>query len=193
MEHQHPLYGPFEALLGNRGLTLTLADATLTDILPMSRQRSVPLTETAWPPRPPSEFLDDEIFLSAPESLHLAAHVPGKQSYRFPDFRGVRYGSRVRLTFWYLVAPGTEGQCQFRLTQYRDLPNSWKTLHDGEVQETLSTVGRWVRMERVIRVEPEATSLTFDVRILGSTMNVGELWIDDVRLEPADVTALASP
>lgn len=193
LEHQHPLYGPFEALLGTRTLELKLGGAALSDRLPLDHQRPVPIAAVAWPPRPTAEYLDEEVFLSAPDSLHLEAHVPGKQSYRFPDLRGIRYGSRMRLSFWYLVAPGTEGQCQVRVTQYRDLPNSWKTLHDGELTECLSTPGRWVHVERVFRIEPEATALTFDVRILGAAVNVGELWIDDVQIEPADPMAIAGP
>jgi hypothetical protein len=196
LEHQHPLHGPFEPLLGTRTLDLQVGPATLTDTLPLDRPRLLPvMTAAAWPPPTPVEFVDPEIYLSAPDSLHLAAHVPGQQSYRFPDLRGVKYGTRMRLSFWYLVAPGTEGECQARITQYRDLPNSWKTLHDGEVNLPLPVVGRWARIERVFRVEDEATALTFDVRILGSAVNVGELWIDDVHMAPADVTtaALAGP
>jgi hypothetical protein len=43
-------------------------------------------------------------------------------------------------------------------------------------------VGRWVHVERIFRTEPEATTLALDFRIVGA--DVGELWIDDVLLEP---------
>jgi hypothetical protein len=197
LEHQHPLHGPFEPLLGVRTLEMQLGSAMLTDQIALDRPRPIPVAAAAatWPPPVPAEYLDGEIYLSAPDSLHLAAHVPGQQSYRFPDLRGVKYGTRMRVSFWYLIAPGTEGESQARITQYRDLPNSWKTLHEGEVDIVLPIVGRWAKVEREFRVQDEATALTFDVRILGSAVNVGELWIDDVRMEPADVTtaSLAGP
>jgi hypothetical protein len=44
-------------------------------------------------------------------------------------------------------------------------------------------VGRWVKVERVIRVECEATTVALDFRIISET-NVGEMWIDNVSLEP---------
>jgi hypothetical protein len=186
LEHEHHLYGPFNALLGTRELELRLGPARLVDTLPLDRQRKLVRALPAWPPSPPEDLLDRTTFVSAPDSLHLEAHVPGHQSHRFPDFRRVRYGSRMKLSFWYLIAPGTDGECQARITQYRDLPNWWKTLHEGEVDERLTIVGRWVHVERTFRVEPEATSLALDFRILGTDVAAGELWIDDIRLEPID-------
>jgi hypothetical protein len=132
------------------------------------------------------EYRDNRVFLSAPDSLHLDANIPGHQSYGFPDYRRARGGSRMRLSFWYLVAPGTDGECQARVKQFCDLPARWKTLSDGEVDEHLTTVGRWVHVQRVFRVEAEASSLVVDFRIFGGDLVAGELWIDDVRLEPLD-------
>jgi hypothetical protein len=185
LEHEHHLYGPFNALLGTREVEIRLGAARLVDTLALARERKLTRALPSWPPAPPEDFLDRQIFVTAPDSLHLEAHVPGKQSYRFPDFRHVRYGSRMRLSFWYLVAPGTDGDCQARITQYRDLPNAWKTLYEGEVDERLATVGRWVHVERIFRIEPEATSLALDFRILGADV-AGELWVDDIRIEPID-------
>ena len=90
----------------------------------------------------------------------------------------------MRLKFWYLVAPNSEGTCIARVTQHRDLPNSWKVLRDGELELPLTTVGRWVQVERVFTTEPEATTLTLEFRIAGHA-DMGELWLDDVTLEPA--------
>jgi hypothetical protein len=183
LEHEHHLYGPFHALLGTREVELRIGPARLVDEVPLDRERKLARSQPAWPPAAPPEYLDDRVFLSAPDSVHLDANIPGRQSYRFPDFRRARGGSRMRLSFWYLVAPGTDGECQARVVQFCDLPNRWKTLSDGEVDERLTTVGRWVHVQRVFKVEPEASSLAVDFRILGADLVAGELWIDDVHLE----------
>ena len=93
----------------------------------------------------------------------------------------------MRLRFWYLVAPGTRGECRARVVQYKDAPTAWKVLSDGCRDEPLSVVGRWTRVDRVFRTEADATSLALDFRIAGA--EVGELWIDDVTLEPLDADA----
>lgn len=193
LEHEHQLCGPHTALLGRRELALRLGPATLADVLPLDRQLPVDAPRVDWPPPPPEGLRDDRIFLSPPDSLHLQAHLPGRRSHSYPEYRDVAGGARLRLSFWYLVAPGTAGNCQLRMTQHRDLPSSFKTLYDGEMIEHLTTVGRWVHVERVVRAEPEATVLKLDFRIADSPVNVGELWIDDVLLEPLDDEALAGP
>ena len=115
---------------------------------------------------------------------------PGNQYYRFPE-RPVRYGTKMRLRFWYLIAAGTEGECRARVAQYKDTPTAWKVLTDGAHEEVLTTVGRWVKVERVFRTECEATTLALDFRISGGA-EVGEMWIDDVSLEPV-VAAPSQP
>jgi hypothetical protein len=179
--HEHFLYGPYHALLGPRTLDLALGSARLRDTLPLDRERRVARAPSPWPPNPPTDLLDTKVYLSAPHSLHLEAHTPGKQSHRYPE-RPVRYGTRMRLRFWYLIAVGSEGECRARIAQYKDSPSAWKTLPDGEVEVCLTTVGRWTRAERIFRTESDATSLSLDFRIVGA--DIGELWIDDVSLEP---------
>jgi hypothetical protein len=191
LEHVHPLYGPFDALLGVRDVELRLGPAALRDRVPLDRQRRLARAPAAWPPAPPAELRDDRIFVSGPDSLHLDASVPGEQTYRYPDFHGVRPGARFRLSFWYLVAPGSDGECRVRVSQYRDLPRSYRTLPDGEVVERLTTVGRWARVERVLRAEPEATALGVDAGIAGIDVAAGSLWIDDLKLEPLGEIAAA--
>jgi hypothetical protein len=181
LEHEHFLYGPYTTLLGPRTLELRLGPALLHDVLPLDRDRRVARAEATWPPRPPVELLDTHIFVSPPDSLHLEAHTPGKLSHRFPE-RPVKYSTLMRLSFWYLIAPGSEGEYRARVAQYKDSPTSWKTLPDGELEQCLSAVGRWTRVDRVFRTEPEATSLSLDFRIMGA--EVGDLWLDDVSLEP---------
>lgn len=185
LEHDHFLYGPYDPLLGSRNLELTLGSATLKDVLPLDRETELPRKPAgAWPGinDPPADRRDDRIFLSTPDSLHLEAHVPGNQSYRFRECP-VRYGTKMRLRYWYLIAPGTEGDGKSSIVQYKDAPTAWKILSDGDVLQTLPTVGRWTKVEKIFRTEAEATSLTLEFRLTG---DVGEMWIDDISLEPVE-------
>jgi hypothetical protein len=112
----------------------------------------------------------------------LEADVPGHQYYRYPE-RPVRYNTKMRLRFWYLIAAGTEGECHIRIAQFKDTPNSWRMLHAGDFEQCLKTIGRWTKVEHIIQTESEATTLTLEFKITGET-EVGEMWIDDVSLEP---------
>jgi hypothetical protein len=147
----------------------------------LDREHYLALPKYSWC-EPPSDRRDTHHFVSPPDSLHLEAHIPGHQYYRYPE-RPVRYGTKMRLRFWYLIAEGTEGECRARLAQYKDTPTSWRVLSHGGFEEVLETVGRWTKVERVVRAESEATTVALDFRIVPET-NVGEMWIDDVSLEP---------
>jgi hypothetical protein len=182
LEHQHFLYGDYDPLLGNRSVELRLGALTMRDpVVPMDREQYLAQPKSTWP-TPPEDRRDTRHYLSPPDSLHLEAHIPGNQYYRFPE-RPVRYGMKMRLRYWYLIAAGTEGECRARVAQYKDTPTAWKVLTDGAHEEVLTTVGRWVKVERVFRTESEATTLALDFRIAGGA-EVGEMWIDDVSLEP---------
>ena len=120
---------------------------------------------------------------AGPDSLHLEAHIPGNQRYRFPE-KPVRYGSKQRLSFWYLTAPGGDpsGEFRLRLAQYRDSPSGWQVLHEGGLELTQAVIGKWTKVDRIVKIQPEATSCALDFLIYGA--DVGEVWIDDVKLEP---------
>ena len=182
LDHVHFLYGDYDPLLGIRTLDLHLGAATLHDDIPLDREQYLAQSKAIWPD-PPEDRRDRNHFVSGPDSLHLEAHVPGNQYYRYPE-RPVRYGTKMRLSYWYYIAPGTEGDCRARVAQYKDTPTAWKVLSDGAHEECLTKVGRWVKVERVFRTEADATTLALDFRITSST-DVGEMWIDDVTLEPA--------
>jgi hypothetical protein len=189
IEHLHVLYGDYDPLLGTRALELRFGTAALRDALPLDREQYQAMPRYTWP-APPEDRRDTRYFVSGPDSLHLEAHVPGNQYYRFPE-RPVRYATRMKLSYWYLIAGGTEGECRARVAQYKDTPSAWKVLSEGGHEQCLGTVGRWVKVERVFRTEPDATTLALDFRISGS--EVGEMWIDDVRLEPLSGPPPAGP
>ncbi len=182
LEHQHCLYGDYDPLLGRREVELRLGSATIRDNLPLDREQYLAQPRDSWP-EPADDHKDTRHFVSGPDSLLLDASMPGNQYFRFPE-RKVRYSSRMRLRFWYMVAPGTEGEFKARVAQYRESPNAWKVLSDGGSEHTFKTVGRWVKFEKVIKTEPEATTMALDFRIANA--EVGEVWIDDVSLEPID-------
>jgi hypothetical protein len=124
--------------------------------------------------------MDSRQFRSAPDSLYLAADVPGYQYFRFDDMP-VRFGTRLKLRFWYLIAVGTEGTCHARVMEYQDTPNAWYRL-DGGFDELLSVQGRWRRFEQILTTRRETTTMALDFRIVGA--NVGEIWIDEIQLTP---------
>jgi hypothetical protein len=189
-EHQHVLYGDYDPLLGARTVELSLGGALVRDVLALDREQYRAQPKFAWP-APPTERRDPRHAVSGPDSLHLEAHVPGHHYYRFPD-RPVRYGTKMRLSFWYLIAAGTEGECRARIAQYKDTPASWRMLNSGGFERCLRTVGRWTKVEHVFTTEPEATTLALDFRIAGDT-DVGEMWIDDVSLEPVGCPGHSGP
>jgi hypothetical protein len=181
LEHQHILYGDYDPLLAVRAVTLTLGSTPVRDVVPLDREQYLAQPIFTWP-EPPVERRDTRHAVSGPDSLHLEAHVPGHQSYRYPE-RPVRYNTKMRLRFWYLVAAGTEGECHVRVAQFKETPISFRTLNSGGFEQCLKTIGRWTKVDRIIQTESEATTLTLEFKIV-SENEVGELWIDDVSMEP---------
>lgn len=190
LEHQHVIFGEYDPLLGVRAVELTLAGATVRDVVSMDREHYLAQPRFSWP-EPPEERRDTRHSVSGPDSLHLEAHIPGHHYYRYPD-RPVRYGTPMRLRFSYLIAAGTEGECRYRVAQYKDTPTSWRMLNDAGFEKCLKVVGRWTKVEYVFTTDAEATTLALDFRIAGDT-DIGEMWIDDVSLEPVGCPGHAGP
>jgi hypothetical protein len=190
LEHQHILYGDYDPLLSVRAVTLALGSTPVRDVVPMDREQYVAQPKFAWH-EPPEERRDTRHAVSGPDSLHLEAHIPGHQYYRYPE-RPVRYNTKMRLRFWYLIAAGTEGECRVRVAQFKDTPTSWRILNSGGFEQCLKTVGRWTKVDRILQTEPEATTLTLEFKIVGET-EVGEMWIDDASLEPVESTTPGGP
>ncbi len=181
IEHEHFLYGPYDPLLGQREVELRLGPTTLRDALPLDREHYLAQAKATWP-EPPEDRRDTRYFVSGPDSLHLEAHINGNQYYRFPD-RPVRYGTRMKLTYWYLIAPGGEDEFRVKVSQYKEGPNGFQILQQGASDVGHGVIGRWTKVERIVRTEPEATSMALDYRICNNA-DVGEVWIDDIKLEP---------
>jgi hypothetical protein len=189
IEHQHAIQGDYDPLLGVRTIALRVGEETFRDVAPLDDERYLAQPKSRWP-EPPEDRRDPSQFVSAPDSLHLEAHAPGRQYYRFPD-QPVRYGARMRLSFWYLIAAGTAGECRVRFSQYKDTPSSCRVLPSGGFDQELTTIGRWTKVEKILHMEPEATTAALDFRV-SSDVNLGEMWIDDVALTPVAPDALAA-
>lgn len=180
LEHEHFLYGTYNPLLGTRHLIVRLGVYHLFDELVLNEinpVQSKPLLSAV-----PKDRLDERQFHSAPDSLYLAADVPGCQYFRFDDIQA-RYGSTFILSFWYLAAIGTEGTCHARIMEYQDTPNAWYRL-DAGFDEQLLITGRWRNFEKIFTLTDHTTTIAIDFRIIGA--NIGEMWIDDVRLVELD-------
>jgi hypothetical protein len=98
----------------------------------------------------------------------------------------------MRLRFSYLIAAGTEGECRVRVAQYKETPTSWRMLDGAGFEKCLKVVGRWTEVEEVFTTDAEASTLALDFRIAGGTP-IGEMWIDDVRLEPVGCPGPSGP
>ena len=190
IEHQHILYGDYDPLLGVRTVALKLGKSIVRDLVPLDREQYLAQPKYTWP-EPPEDRRDTRHFVSGPDSLHLEADVLGHQSYRYQE-RPVRYGTKMRLRFWYLIAVGTEGECRVRVAQNKDTPITWRQLHEAEFEERLKTIGRWTKFNRIVQTEPEATRLILEFKIVGE-IDVGEMWIDDVSIEPVGNAMPAGP
>jgi hypothetical protein len=190
MDHQHVLYGDYDPLLGVRTVKLTLGGSVIRDMLPLEREQYLAQPKYTWP-EPPDGRRDTRHFFTAPDSLHIQADIQGRQSYRFQE-RPVRYNTKMKLQFWYLIAAGTEGECRVRVGQNKDTPFAWRQLHEAGFEEQLKTIGRWTKYERIIQTEPEATRIILEFKIAGE-IDVGEMWIDDVSLEPLGISGPAGP
>jgi MAM domain, meprin/A5/mu len=190
IDHDHILYGDYDPLLGIRTVELCFGSSVVRDVVPLDREQYLAQPKYTWP-EPPDDRRDTGRFVTAPDSLHLAADVAGHQSYRFQE-RPVRYSTKMRLRFWYLIAAGTEGEARVRIAQNKDTPLLWRQLHEATVEEQLKTIGRWTKYECIIQTEPEATRLILEFKIVGE-VDIGEMWIDDVNLEPLASSAPIGP
>ncbi len=194
--HEHFLFGPYNPLLGKRDMRIRLGSDVITDILPLDQEQYAAYPREQWK-NIPEDRLDTMHFVSKPDSLYLEAHVPGNLSYRFAEIP-VRYSTKMRLSFWYLVAPDTRGDFKLQLSQYKDSPHGWEILHAGMIEKVYYTIdrtckpvdrrknvaGRWMYVEHILRTEAQATSAALTFRISNSPDSIGEVWVDDVVFEP---------
>jgi hypothetical protein len=179
LEHYHIIYGDYDVLLGVRDISLDMGFYHIKDIFHLDKEEYVAYPQFE-PHKIPEERLDNRYSMSG-QSLHLTADVPGNQYYRYPE-QPVRYSSKMRLSFWYLIANGTEGECKFRVAQYKETPIAWKPLYNEADEQRLRVVGQWTKFERIINTTAETTKVTVEFKI-NSECDIGKMWIDNFVLE----------
>ena len=110
--------------------------------------------------------------LLAPRAYKGWATALADQVYRNSALQVFRCAALKRT-----AAPGgTEGDFRARVAQYRESPNAWKVLSDGGSEHAFTAAtGRWIKFERIIKTEPEATTLALDFRIANA--DFGEVWV----------------
>jgi len=190
LQHVHALYGDLDLLLGDRQCQVKLdALGSFSDSRLACIDHRLVVPVVAWP-EAPDERRDPRFFISAPDSLHLEAHVSGHENFYYPDCP-VRYATRYRLSFWYLVASGGEGEARFHLSQGKNTAQCLQMLPDGAIDGQLAVgqlaVGQWKKFERVFRTERTANQLQLSFKVTGA---IGEVWIDNVALEALGAPSL---
>lgn len=190
LEHAHDGYEEIDPLFGRLTVAGHLYGHAFHDVLVLEPSRSRPPLRKGWGVIP-EDRRDTTVFHSPPDSLWLSLVAgPSDGYFRFPE-RKVRYSTKMRLRFRYLAAPGTVGPCWVRLQQYQDTSAAWRSLPDGAFEAELVSISRWTRFEHVFVTEPTATTIALDFRVHDN--GVGDLWIDDVELEPLAGARVESP
>lgn len=187
--HLHNVYGDVDPLFGRIQVKGQLYGRDFQDTLTFEPTALFHPSTAAWQCFP-EDRQDKSFFYSAPDSL-LLSRAASQAYYRFPEQR-VRYSTRMRLRFRYLIAPGTLCPCMARLQQYVDTPSSWRVVPDGEFQEELKSIGRWTQYTHVFTTTATTTTIALDIRLTGDE-DVGDCWIDDVELTPASALANSRP
>jgi hypothetical protein len=150
LTHIHQLYGAYQPLLGRRQVTLRLGAAEFRDEIMLLKDPMIhsPITLGDVP----LDRQDSRAFTSPPASLYLAADLPGEGEFLFPGV-AVRYGSRVRLTFWYLVSSNSQTELRMLIRQYQDSGLRRRFLVPR--REYRPRPGnRWIRFVKVFRTDP---------------------------------------
>jgi hypothetical protein len=178
LQHMHEMYGDLDLLLGTRSCRVDFdqlgnwSDAAIECVDPRVVVPAVSI------PEPGEDHRDKRYFISAPDSLYLAAHIPELKNYGLKE-QSVRYSWKYRVRFYYLVATGGDGESRVRIKQAHDSANSWKQLSEYNVDEKLK-VGRWYVFDKIVTTQPNANTLRVEFRI---TDEIGEMWIDNLTIE----------
>ena len=218
ISHEHDVYGPIDPLLGERTMTATIGPGRIYDIFFLDREVSpliiipkLELTKTLDGKEEDlfSNFKDTHYYHSAPDSIHLAADERGMWQLRFSDIP-VRYGTKVKLVFWYAIAKPSEGVYMTSITEYNDSKSSGQVIEDAGFQEILWTddpkidipqeaskeeadeitkraflsqpkQGQWHRFEKEITLTRRTTTIAVQVAAYSSYN--GKAWVNDLNKE----------
>ena len=180
IEHDHFLYN-IDPLLGGRKFQIKISDWEISGEAvfdsPDEKLKIKPVTLSYIP----KGHLDERYSFSNKPSLYLAADIPGCQCFRFGDIP-TTYDAKFKVSFYYLIALGTEGECRARVMEYQDRPGLWKKIDDGGFDELLEFKIGWQKFEKEFQTTKDTTTMALDFRIAGA--EIGEMWISDIKFEP---------
>lgn len=180
ISHDHIVYGDYHPLLGTRKLEVNLG-LFFKEVLPLTECKSV------WPKQVnvmsmvSEDRKDESVVAHGYFSIHLNAGVPGDQYYRIAE-TPIKYDTKVRIKFKYLIARGSLGEFSTRIAQYQDTPTAWHVIEEGRKEYILKTIGRWTKFDEIITIRSDATTMAIDFR-MNSDEEVGEVWVDGVSIE----------
>jgi hypothetical protein len=182
IDHDHLLFN-YDMLLGSRTVEMFIGpNRVLNDTVTMDREPYLAFPKYVLP-KIADDRLDNRHYTSPPHSLHLEAHIPGNEHFRFSE-QPVRHSSKMRIRFRYLIATGTQGDCRVRIIQSRETSSAYRVLYECIVEKSLKTAGRWNKADFVLTTDEQANLLALDFRITDpEDTRIGEMWIDDVKLE----------
>lgn len=142
--HDHMIHGTYDPLLGKRKLEISIGDKKIYDEI----DQNIEINEAHPIPKLTSTSavngdavdclksrLDENIFYSTPDSIYLSSTGPF-QSLIFDNIP-VRYGDTLKLSFWYLIALGSDGIFKVSVKQFQDKPYMWQEIKDVEIDNTI--------------------------------------------------------
>jgi len=180
LKHDHLLYERTDPLLGERRISIWLCDdLRLLDDLDLN-ECEMQLDKLTLSLERPENHLCSDKFHSPPDSLLLWSEFPGSNFLRFVDVP-VRPGTAIRLKFWYLISPGTGGECRARVCEYNDKPSAYIRMPDRMDILLAGAPGKWHHAEYELLVSPCTNTVAVDFRLIST--DPGELWIDDAALD----------
>ena len=179
IKHHHFLYGKYDALMGRREISVNFGFAKFSDVLEMNDEHHDSDLLGVLSALPP-ERLDAAQFHSPPDSLLITIADDSLQDFRFDDMP-VRYDTKIKLTFWYLIAYRNSGECRVRLMQYQDGDGACYRL-DDLLDENLKISSGWQYFEKILTTGNKTNTVALDFRIIYA--KEATFWIDDVSLTP---------
>ena len=173
LDHQHFLYGFYDALLGIRHVELHLGDQVIKDEVDLRKQIDF-RENTAWTH---GAAADRTTTIRGRGYVHLESSA-GNYTIRWPE-RAIKYNETYTLSLWYRMSPGTEKGLEIKASQLRE-GSMWKSLSGADATQLVENADyRWHRVDRTFKTHPEATTLVLQFSLPG---DVGDALVGNVTL-----------
>lgn len=183
-KHNHFLQGKYHPLFGKRLISLWVngwCGAYNHYSSPDNFIRSKIFNRSQFP----ADVSSTTYTTDGSPSLWLFSHAPDILSYRVDNIQ-VRYGSLVRVSFFYLVAEGSISKPVVDIQQFKSGPgSSWSQapeLDQSFVLLSKKKSQQWERFDRIIKIGNSTTDMTVRFRLMSGDFNLvpGEIWISQL-------------